>query len=361
MRNLTVILGIIAISVVVTGCIPKQAVIAPGAQGTIVDAQTGQPITNAKIEQVAVDEQGKFNLPANTEIGMAFPFVGGNYRIERSFTISAPGYDSRSCNCTTITPDPSCDDLVISLQTESPVTTAPKVYVIGSDSGEKVGDNTFCSVPIEKSNTANEQIKQLEQASQNGSIDALYQLGQRYSEGNGVPQDKITGLYMLEQAAEQGHPEALDYVFSLAHQGNIDAMVFVGDIYYLGNGIPQDIKQGMQWYMAAVQLASPQAMLRLGDAYSSGEWIRINRKKALFWYQQAAITGSAEAMFELAEAYRSGELGPIDLEKSVHWWIKAADAGSLRARDMLQQTLEADDISQKTKQPILEWEKRQEK
>jgi hypothetical protein len=362
-QHLLIILSVIILAASTTGCIPRHHVIAPGATGQIVDAETEQPITEAKIEAVNVDKNGQFILSANKKWGLTVPFVGGNYPVSSFFTVTAPGYQTRTCNCETITPNPRCDDLMIPLEKiDRKRDTGTKHFVFAEGEGDPVGDNAFCAPVLTSShwrtNHPELKIQRLEKDAQNGSSDAAYELGIRYINGDDVEKDTDLGRYMIRQAAEQGNPKAIAFFFNAARQGNPDAQVFVGDLLSLGLGTEQNIPESIDWYEKAAAQNNATGMLRLAEIYASGEIVPADKGKAEKWYQKAAETGSAEAMFECAEAYRYGELGPINLEKSIYWWIKAADAGSMRARDMLMQTIADDDLSPEIKQPAVEWLKK---
>ncbi len=363
MRHLTIASGIILLSVLITGCLPRHHVVAPGATGKILDAETEQPIAKAKIEDIDVDVDGHFILPANKEWGLTFPFVGGNYAVSRFFTVTAPGYQARTCNCTTITPDPSCDDVIIPLEKTDVAKESAKVHVVFAEGeGDPVGDNTFCAPVSTSSNWISNHpgihIQRIEEEAQGGSADAIYQLGMLYIDGQGTEKNVGVGRYLVQQAAEKGSPEAIEFFFTAARQGDSDAQVFIGDLLSLGLETEQNIPDAIHWYEKSAGQNNTTGMLRLAEIYAAGEIVPVDETKAKEWYQKAADTGSPEAMFELAEAYRYGELGPINLEKAIYWWIKAADAGSMRARDMLMQTLAADDLSPEIKQPALEWLKK---
>ena len=358
-----IIIVIFVLPALTTGCLPRHHVIAPGATGKVIDAGTEQPITTARIETVVVDETGQFTLPATKEWGLTFPFVGGNYRVSSFFTVTAPGYQTRTCSCETITPDPSCDDVVIPLEKIANAKKSEKAYIIVAEGeGDPVGDQAFCMPATTSSKWITthpeNNIQRLEQEAQNGSADAIYQLGMVYIDGQGTEKNVGLGRYLIQQAAEKGSPEALEFFFSAARQGDSDAQVFIGDLLSLGLETEQNVPEAIHWYEKAAEQNNTTAMLRLAEIYAGGEIVPVDELKATEWYQKAAETGSAEAMFEFAEAYRYGELGPINLEKAIHWWIKAADAGSMRARDMLMQTLAAEDISAEIKQPALEWLKK---
>jgi len=357
MHNLTVTLGILIITSLIAGCIPRHTVVAPGAQGIVVDAETEQPIVGAKIESIEVTTDGHFTLPAQKEWGMTFPFVGGCYRVDRMFTVSAPGYQSRHCICSTVTPNPTCDKLVIPLEKEIGANTL-KITPLNLEDGDPVGDNASCSPLSANSPWGKKHIQQLEEAARNGSADAFYELGNIYINGDETAQDIDLGRYCMRRAVEEGNHDAANFFFDRALEGNQEAQLFVGDMLMIGLGTNQDISAAIDWYKQAALQGNTRAMLRLAELYADDEVVPTDKEEALRWYRYAAETGSAEAQFKFAEAYRYGELGEINMKQAIFWWIKAADAGSDKAQDMLMTTLNADNFSEQLKQPIREWLKK---
>ena len=75
-------------------------------------------------------------------------------------------------------------------------------------------------------------IEQIRKAAEQGHASAQNNLGTRYSNGEGVPQDYQEAVKWYRKAAEQGHASA---------QFNL------GVIYDNGEGVPQDYVQAHKW------------------------------------------------------------------------------------------------------------------
>ncbi|MBX9597438.1 MAG: TonB C-terminal domain-containing protein [Burkholderiales bacterium] len=69
-----------------------------------------------------------------------------------------------------------------------------------------------------------------------GDIDAMYNVGHLYNDGNGVTQD---------------HTQAYTWWLKAANQGNVKAMYNVGHLYYDGNGVDQDYTKSCNWMTKA--------------------------------------------------------------------------------------------------------------
>ena len=127
------------------GCIPipKHHVIAPGVSGQVLDAETNTPLADVTLElqnmndlsstnggeapivaTTTTDDDGKFLLPAEKEWGMTVAFVGGIYRIGSFVNVSAPGYQSRVCECSMTSNATRCDNVTILLKKSNPRDTS---------------------------------------------------------------------------------------------------------------------------------------------------------------------------------------------------------------------------------------------
>ena len=77
----------------------------------------------------------------------------------------------------------------------------------------------------------------LREKAQQGDVEAQRNLGYRYSEGRGVPQDDTQAVFWWRKAAEQGHAVG---------QFNM------GWAYSEGRGVPRDDAQAVFWYRKCV-------------------------------------------------------------------------------------------------------------
>ncbi|MGH6763000.1 MAG: peptidoglycan-binding protein [Phyllobacterium sp.] len=121
-----------------------------------------------------------------------------------------------------------------------------------------------------------------------------------------------TGPVALREAAEEGDPKAL---------------FEVGNIYTDGRGVPSDMSQAVKWYEASAGLGYAPAQYRLGNFYEKGLGVARDLGKAKTWYQLAAEQGNASAMHNLAVLFASGLDGAPDNESAERWFIRAAELG----------------------------------
>ncbi|MBQ5755231.1 MAG: SEL1-like repeat protein, partial [Oscillospiraceae bacterium] len=102
----------------------------------------------------------------------------------------------------------------------------------------------------------------------------------------------------------------------------------LGDRYNNGRGIPQDLAKAAYWLHRAACCNVADAFLPLADNLQTG-WPgkKPDPAAAVSWQEKAALGGKPYAMYRLAEAYKNGFGLPKDPNKYLCWLNKAADAG----------------------------------
>ena len=94
-----------------------------------------------------------------------------------------------------------------------------------------------------------------------------------------------------------------------AEQGHASAQFNLGVRYANGEGVPEDDAEAVHWYQMAAEQGHALAQLSLGVAYDIGEGVPEDDAEAVRWYQMAAEQGLALAQFSLGVAYGTGEGG----------------------------------------------------
>ncbi|GHC66510.1 SEL1-like repeat protein [Limoniibacter endophyticus] len=130
------------------------------------------------------------------------------------------------------------------------------------------------------------------------------------TEGMNIAQD--AGPLALREAAEAGDASAL---------------YEIGARYAEGRGNPQDDAQALQWFTKSAEADFALAQYRLGNAYEKGIGTERDLDLARQWYEKAAIKGNASAMHNLAVLYAMGTDGKTDNRAAVRWFREAADRG----------------------------------
>lgn len=123
-----------------------------------------------------------------------------------------------------------------------------------------------------------------QQAVDNGSKDALFELANCYFHGFGVKQDKAKGLELLRKAAEQGVP---------------DAQHILGTLYEKGDGVPKDAKKAVEWFSRAVENGYLPAFCPLATAYFNGNGVAKDLKMSADLLRYAIWMEDADAKTKL--------------------------------------------------------------
>ncbi|MGH7002521.1 MAG: peptidoglycan-binding protein [Alphaproteobacteria bacterium] len=122
----------------------------------------------------------------------------------------------------------------------------------------------------------------------------------------------------------EGMPEALR---EAAAAGDNKALFEIGDRYTDGRGVAQDYAKAAEWYGLAATRGFAPAQYRLGNFNEKGLGIARDLTEARTWYQRAAEQGNASAMHNLAVLFAAGMDGAPDNDSAAHWFIQAAELG----------------------------------
>ena len=111
-------------------------------------------------------------------------------------------------------------------------------------------------------------IKELEALANNGDVGAIYELGKRYYNGNGVEVDFAKAKGYFEVAAERGsqgsnyylgkifyngngvetnHLKAKEYFEKASSAENVFAKYYLGKLYYWGDGVEKDYNKANEY------------------------------------------------------------------------------------------------------------------
>jgi len=142
--------------------------------------------------------------------------------------------------------------------------------------------------------------------------DVLYLLGIMYDFGRGVEENKEYALQYYKEASDKGSIDALynigcifednnDYntavrYYSLAAKQNHSYACYnLGLMYLEGNGISKDIHNAVYYLEKAAQNNHPGACYNLGILYYNGVDTAIDYPQSLFYFKKAFDLGIKEA------------------------------------------------------------------
>ena len=175
---------------------------------------------------------------------------------------------------------------------------------------------TFCGVYSEEVECTNRD----QAAAEQGNAKAQTNLGVRYLNGRGVPQDDAEAVRWFRQAAEQGHAKA---------QFNLGLM------YATGRGVPQDDAEAVRWNRQAADQGDASAQFNLGVMYRDGEGVPQDEAEAVRWFRLAADQGNALGQSNLGVMYAEGRGVPQDEAEAARWNRLAAEQGDVLGQSNL--------------------------
>ncbi len=90
--------------------------------------------------------------------------------------------------------------------------------------------------------------------------------------------------------------EALRHCQMEAGQGNLQAAYELGEYFYQGQYSPRDLKKALYWFEQASARGHAAAQHQLGLMYFRGEGVRPNTIQAYIVLKMAAVNGEEEAL-----------------------------------------------------------------
>jgi localization factor PodJL len=152
----------------------------------------------------------------------------------------------------------------------------------------------------------------LRAAAAEGDPAAEYEIGLRYSEGRGMPQNLA---------------EAADWFDRAAKQGLAPAQFRLGGFYEKGFGVKKDLDAARRLYSAAAEAGNATAMHNLAVLYSEGIDGKPDYQNAAKWFRKAADYGLSDSQYNLGILYGRGIGVEPDLAEAYKWFTLAARDG----------------------------------
>ncbi|WP_319498648.1 peptidoglycan-binding protein [uncultured Cohaesibacter sp.] len=116
-------------------------------------------------------------------------------------------------------------------------------------------------------------------------------------------------------------------IMQAAGSGNTLALFELGRRYTVGDGVEVNLSEAANWFEKAANLNMAQAQYSLANLYEKGQGVKKDLQVARLWYQRAADQGNVKSMHNLAVLYAEGGLGQPDFTQAAQWFLKAADHG----------------------------------
>jgi localization factor PodJL len=306
---------------------------APASAQPPVPAQHDLPKTEKatppRTEPIAPEKK-----PAGTEspIGRqsaAFPDASSVTALSSSMTVTPASLPA---------PSPTQPPTVAAPMPQTTASAAPAAEITGSIPPVAIAPRPLTTPPATPVLSPAERLPaafagSLHAAAAKNDAAAEYEIGARYADGRGVPQDAVAAAEWLERAAKQG----------LA-----PAQFRLGGMYEKGLGVKKNLETARRFYVAAGQAGNAKALHNLAVLYAEGIDGKPDYETAARWFRKAADYGIADSQYNLAILYARGigvEQNPVE---AYRWFALAArtgDAGSVRKRDELGSRLDPQSLS----------------
>lgn len=151
-----------------------------------------------------------------------------------------------------------------------------------------------------------------------GDPAAAYEVGVRFAEGHGVPQNNEEAARWFERAAKKGVAPA---------------QFRLGTFFEKGTGVKKNLATARDYYRAAADKGHGKAMHNLAVLYAEGIDGTPDYRNAAAWFRKAADHGIVDSQYNLAILYARGVGVEQNYTESYKWFSLAADAGDKDAAD----------------------------
>ena len=200
------------------------------------------------------------------------------------------------------------------------------------------------------------ELTALLKAAKQGDVEAQYQLGKMFDDGDGVDQDFDKAACYYTDAAEQGHAEAqfqlgimhgngqgvtrdnaevLHWFRRAAERGHVKAQYNLGTMYDNGIGADVNYTEALRWYRMAADQGDSGSQFNIGAMYDNGHGIAQDDTEAQRWYRKAAENGNTSAQINLGSMHATGQGVAVDYNEARVWYLKAADQGDTQAQELV--------------------------
>lgn len=157
----------------------------------------------------------------------------------------------------------------------------------------------------------------LEQAAENGDPDALFAMGERYKNGEGVAANYQKAAEWFERAAAAG---------------NTLAQYNMGVMNRQGLGVPKDLTAARKWLQMAAESNHPESQKLLAEVFAQDDQGTPDYYSAAQWFERAAAQGIVDAQFNVALMYSGGLGVEPDQVAAYRWFGIAAQNGDREAK-----------------------------
>jgi len=160
-------------------------------------------------------------------------------------------------------------------------------------------------------------LKEWKPLAEQGNLDAQYNLGILYENGQGVAKDYKQAFFWYKKVANQGYPNAQNKI---------------GVMYAEGKGVERDYPQAAHWLRNAADQDVPAAQSTLALLLESGVGVAEDDKQAADYFYKAGLHDNKFAQVQLGKMYCGGQFLHPAYSVSGNWLNKVAQEGNVDAQ-----------------------------
>lgn len=183
-------------------------------------------------------------------------------------------------------------------------------------------------------------------SAERGDAQAQLKLGLMYRYGNGTSRNAEEAVKWLRKAAEQGNINAMSQLYRAGLYPNAPDYTFSPDGRQIISGTNTDTQnplplaqsEALSWLRKAADQGDKNSMFFLGAVYQNGHGgVVPDAGQAKAWYDKAASQGHAEAEMSLALMLLRTDSPVSDPAQGMKWLKKAAEKGHPDAQETLRE------------------------
>ena len=153
----------------------------------------------------------------------------------------------------------------------------------------------------------------------------LYRLAYEYQTGTDVENNlELAYEYYMKTGSAKTDDEKIS-----------EAMYQLGNRFCDGNGVEQSYEKGIEMYEKAIYSGNSFAMNAMGNLYLRGDGVDDDFDKAFEYFKMAAENGNEIGMYNLAYMYENGYGTVADIEKAQELYKVSAEKGYTPAQSKI--------------------------
>lgn len=168
-------------------------------------------------------------------------------------------------------------------------------------------------IDLVRDETLPEALKELEDRSYNGDVEAWHDLAVAYSSGSLIAINFERAKYWFEKSSKMGIANS-DYN--------------LGVMYHQGLGVDKDIGSAIEWYEKAAAKEHPEALYNLAVINIEGTGVDVNIDKGVDYFKESAKLGITQASFNLGVLYETVLTARENhMDMALSWYNNASNLG----------------------------------